>query len=160
MGGRCRIFPLKPWKTPVRVPSSPSQAFREVTSPVTSSVVVSSPSLRTPSYPFGSSLRNGTSFVASLITTGRTPVAKGSSVPMCPAFFTRRRRFTSLTTPREVGPSGLSTIRRPSILTLFPAFLGLFPLFNLAKDLAHVDPVFNGRIEVEQNLRRVPQRDS
>ena len=38
---------------------------------------------------------------------GKTPVAIGSKVPICPAFLTLRTFFTDWTTEKELGPSAL-----------------------------------------------------
>src|SRR3990172_4337833 len=150
MGGTCSSFPEKPLTVLSRLTGSiSSQAFLEITLPVRSSVSVSSPNFRVASYSFGSSWIKGTSFVPSFITMGNTPVAKGSRVPICPAFFTRNRRFTSFTASREGIPSGLSTIRRPSISILV---LSPFPM-ELLDHFRDVDGIFNGRIEMKGNVR-------
>ena len=49
------------------------------------------------------------------MTSGRTPVAIGSSVPRCPTERSPQMRRTLATTSCEVIPAGLSTIRMPSI---------------------------------------------
>src|SRR5882672_8612829 len=64
-------------------------------------------------YVLGSFSANSASRVADSNRMGRTPVARGSSVPACPtrcAPVSRRRR---LTTAKEVSPAALSTLRTP-----------------------------------------------
>src|SRR3954464_1135317 len=58
-------------------------------------------------------MANGTVFVASPKATASTPVARGSSVPACPAFCASNTRRTIATTCVEVMPSGLSTTTQP-----------------------------------------------
>ncbi|OGP64340.1 MAG: hypothetical protein A2170_16870 [Deltaproteobacteria bacterium RBG_13_53_10] len=83
MGGIWLIFPRKSPKTAsIFLKGIPFHSLTERISPVGSSVDVSSPSFSIPSYSFRPSSRNGTSFVPSLMAIGRTPVAKGSRVPM------------------------------------------------------------------------------
>src|SRR5688500_3171887 len=50
--------------------------------------------------------------------TGSTPVAKGSSVPVCPALRMPSARRTRSTTSCEVGPAGLSTTITPCATAL------------------------------------------
>src|SRR3954453_3713750 len=53
--------------------------------------------------------------VARPMTSGRTPLAIGSRVPVWPTRRSRRTRRTLATMSWEVGPGGLSTMSRPSI---------------------------------------------
>src|SRR5689334_8489226 len=48
-------------------------------------------------------------------TSGSTPLAAGSSVPVCPIRRSPIARRTRATTSCEVGPAGLSMTNRPSI---------------------------------------------
>src|SRR4030042_2289645 len=90
------------------------------------------------------------------MTTGKTPVANGSRVPIWPAFFISNRCLTSLTTSREVIPSGLSTMRRPSIPFFF---IGLLFLMEALDQLFHMNGIFNGRIELKHNFGSISQSD-
>jgi len=60
-------------------------------------------------YSLSSPERKGTSLVDSLVTRRRSPVAKGSKVPVCPTLRVERRRLASSTTSWEVRWRGLST---------------------------------------------------
>ena len=51
------------------------------------------------------------------MTSGSTPVAKGSSVPVWPTFGEPIARRTTATTSCEVGPAGLSMTRTPFMIT-------------------------------------------
>src|SRR3954470_1294180 len=53
--------------------------------------------------------------VARPMTSGRTPLAIGSRVPVWPTRRSPRTRRTQATMSWEVGPGGLSTMSRPSI---------------------------------------------
>src|SRR5207244_2517356 len=57
--------------------------------------------------------RKRASRVAFPTQTGSTPLANGSSVPVCPARRVPSARRTRSTTSWEVGPTGLSTTRTP-----------------------------------------------
>src|SRR5438045_6125587 len=57
---------------------------------------------------------------------GKTPVAVGSSVPVCPQRFALKRPFTRRTTSKLVGPLGLSTTTTPqSSCVILQCFLDL-----------------------------------
>ena len=60
------------------------------------------------------SFKNWASLVALPMRSGRTPVARGSSVPVCPTFAPASTRRTAATTSCDEGPDGLSTTRTPS----------------------------------------------
>src|SRR3982751_5718751 len=60
-------------------------------------------------------LRNFASRVARPTTSGRTPLAPGSSVPVCPIRRSPRARRMRATTSWLVGPAGWSMTSRPSI---------------------------------------------
>src|SRR5580765_2593800 len=83
--------------------------------PCASPVSVENPKRMTASYDLSLPLRNCARRVARPTTSGRTPVAAGSSVPVWPTRRSRRARRTRATTSCEVGPDGLSTTNRPSI---------------------------------------------
>ena len=51
------------------------------------------------------------------LKTGKTPVAMGSSVPVCPIFFMPRMPLSFAITSKEVKPASLLTISIPFILT-------------------------------------------
>src|SRR5262245_36428959 len=85
--------------------------------PSASAVSVAKPRRTAASYDLSLALRNCDSRVARPTTTSSTPVAAGSSVPVCPTRFSRSSRRTRDTTSCEVGPAGLSTMSRPSIVS-------------------------------------------
>src|SRR5215211_127982 len=64
---------------------------------------------------------NAASRVARPTTSGNTPVASGSSVPVWPIRSMPSARRTTATTSCEVGPAGLSMTRTPSLGTRHPA---------------------------------------
>src|SRR5437868_2696649 len=102
--------------------------------------------------------------VASPRQIGSTPVAMGSRVPVCPAFFTFSSARTCRTTSKEVGPEGLSMTRTPSMNALhhgcreprLPAFL----LANLAQEPVDLVSLAHGLVEGEEDLRGDAQVDS
>src|SRR5438128_12488851 len=67
------------------------------------------------SYPFPASLRKRARRVAGPITSGSTPLARGSSVPVWPMRRSPSTRRSRATTSCEVGPAGVSMTSRPSI---------------------------------------------
>src|SRR5262245_4065334 len=73
----------------------------------------------TASYTLSAALRNRASRVARPRTSGRTPLAEGSSVPGCPMRRSPNARRTRATTSCEVGPTGLLSTIRPSIDRVF-----------------------------------------
>ena len=114
MGGICMISPQKEGSTPstsVGV-GRVSQVVRVV--PVTSSVSVVNPNRRVASYTFSSWDTYSQALAARPNKTTSTPVAMGSSVPVCPTFFVPNSFRTFQTTSCEVIPAGLSTSRMPS----------------------------------------------
>src|SRR5262249_54310366 len=58
---------------------------------------------------------NGTSRVAQPTHTTRTPLARGSSVPAWPTRLVPAQRTAMSTTRREVMPTGLLRLRRPTM---------------------------------------------
>ncbi len=86
-----------------------------MTAPMRSPVSVAVPKATVARYRLRPAVRNCDRRVALPITTGNTPVANGSSVPVCPTRVLRgNRRRTVATTSCDVMPSGLSTMRTPS----------------------------------------------
>src|SRR4029077_12072396 len=93
--------------------------------------------------------------------TASTPVANGSSVPVCPARRTRSTRRTWSTTSCEVGPEGLSTTRTPSTAGLLLVFFfgsrprrGLVDLVEQPRDaVAGVETL----VVLEEQLRRMAE---
>src|SRR5579871_144997 len=83
--------------------------------PSASSVSVATPSRTSASYDLSLPERNRASRVARPTTSGSTPVASGSSVPVWPIRRSRSARRTRATTSCDVGPTGLSMTSRPSI---------------------------------------------
>ena len=87
-----------------------STSSREIcvrTSPLMSSVSVVTPSWQTATYSLSRSAISSQSFVALPRHTGRTPVAPGSSVPVCPIFLMCRIPRSFATTSDEVYPVSL-----------------------------------------------------
>src|SRR5439155_12066425 len=93
-----------------------------VARPCASPVSGAKPKRTTASYDLALVVRNCASRVARPRTSGRTPVAAGSSVPVWPMRRSPRTRRMRATTSCEVGPAGLSTISRPSIDRLLDLF--------------------------------------
>src|SRR4030042_2771672 len=62
------------------------------------------------------------------------------------------RRFISLTTPMEVIPSGLSTIRRPSIPIILLSFL-----VEVMDHLVDMNGILNRWIKLKEYVRSVPE---
>src|SRR5579864_3256195 len=118
--------------------------------------------------------------VARPMTSGRTPVAAGSRVPVCPMRRSRSTRRRRATTSCDVGPAGLSMTNRPSIdggldlldkhllqrvdrarhgatgrvlVTAAAEFLGDPPDVNVALG-AHADPVFLAFDLLEEDHRQ------
>ena len=71
------------------------------------------PRYKTASYFLFAFKKKRESFVALFMQQIKTPVAKGSSVPVCPAFLTFNFFFTMVTTAAEEIPAGLSIITIP-----------------------------------------------
>ena len=117
IGGRCWMVPTKPGRAPV--PRRSAKHVRRLfpTSPCrsASSESVVTPRRSSASYSLSPLMRNGTSLVASPTQMGRTPVAIGSSVPVCPTRRSPSTRRTSATTSNEVMPPGLSMTTTPFI---------------------------------------------
>src|SRR5438105_6302401 len=114
LGGVCSISPTKP-RNASRTRSSvrPSTGRVSSTRPAESWVSVTCPKRTVASYSFSPSAMNPATLVASPTQMGRTPVAVGSSVPVCPTRFTLKSPFTRRTTSNEVGPLGLFTTTTP-----------------------------------------------
>src|SRR5438132_5131457 len=98
-----------------RTPSSlrPSTGLVSSTRPAASCVSVTWPKRTVASYSFSPSAMNPAILVAAPTQIGKTPVAVGSSVPVCPTRFDLKRPFTRRTTSNEVGPLGLLTTTTP-----------------------------------------------
>src|SRR5712671_2997937 len=114
MGGVCSMSPTNE-RSVSRTRSSvtPSTGFVSSTRPAASCVSVTCPKRTVASYSFSPSAMKPATLVASPTQMGRTPVAVGSSVPVCPTRFTLKRPFTRRTTSKEVGPLGLFTTTTP-----------------------------------------------
>src|SRR3954464_15417903 len=101
--------------------------------------------------------------VASPRQIGSTPVAMGSRVPVCPAFFTFSSARTCRTTSKEVGPEGLSMTRTPSMTALhhgcretrLPAFL----LADFTQKAVNLVSLAHRLVEREEDLRGDAQLD-
>ena len=85
-----------------------------ITSPSTSPVVVRTPKRTCATYDLCASSSICANLVASPKHSGRSPVAKGSSVPVCPAFSASNRRFAACSAAFDVMPAGLSSSSTPS----------------------------------------------
>ncbi len=114
MGGTCWISPTKRG----RMASTSSRrtcaaSARPVSLPAASSVSVVIPRRRVMTYSFSAWVRYWAMRVARPTQTGSTPVACGSSVPVCPIRCIPRMRRTASTTSWEVIPAGLLTFRTP-----------------------------------------------
>src|SRR5687768_10507670 len=83
--------------------------------PAASSVSVSTPNWIRASYTFGSPSRYGRSRVVRPVSSTRSPVANGSSVPACPMRRSPNERRAMATTSCDVIPAGLSTSTSPSV---------------------------------------------
>src|SRR6266545_7381493 len=88
------------------------------TSPSASPVVVVVPSRSTAIYVLSASSNACANLVASPKQMGKSPVARGSSVPVWPAFWARYRRFARCSAALDDRPRGLSRSRTPSIRRL------------------------------------------
>src|SRR3712207_450107 len=94
-------------------------------------------------YSLSEPVRCCASRVACPSTSGSTPDARGSSVPVCPIRLSPRDRRATTTASCELGPTGLLMTRTPSIV-LWPvqpcvarsrkSFGGLHALHELAND--------------------------
>src|SRR5438128_12251307 len=105
---------------------SPSSGLVSRVRPALSWVSVVAPKRTTASYSFSPSLTKLAIFVASPMQMGKTPVAVGSRVPVCPQRFALKRPFTRRTTSKLVGPLGLSTTTTPeSSCVILERFLDL-----------------------------------
>src|SRR6267378_3592627 len=114
MGGVCSMSPTND-KSASRTRSSVTPSIGRVsnTRPAASCVSVTCPQRTVASYSFSPSAMNPATLVASPTQMGRTPVAVGSRVPVCPTRFTLNSPFTRRTTSNEVGPLGLFTTTTP-----------------------------------------------
>src|SRR3954469_14913609 len=126
IGGVCSTSPTKD-PSAIRTASSARSVTGRVSSvrPAESCVSVTSPRRTTASYSFSPSLTKLAILVASPMQIGRTPVAVGSRVPVCPQRFALNRPFTLRTTSKLVGPLGLSTTTTPEISRAIQGFLDL-----------------------------------
>src|SRR6266446_6425577 len=91
------------------------------TSPSASPVLVVAPSRSTATYVLSASSNSCANLVASPKQMGKSPVARGSSVPVWPAFWARYRRFAPCSAALDDRPRGLSRSRTPSIRRLLRA---------------------------------------
>src|SRR3954467_4644843 len=126
MGGVCSTRPTNCCNA-VRTCSSLSPSVGRVSSvrPAASCVSVIWPKRTTASYSFSPSETKLAILVASPMQMGNTPVAVGSSVPVCPQRRVLNSPFTLRTTSKLVGPLGLSTTTTPEISRAIQGFLDL-----------------------------------
>jgi hypothetical protein len=61
------------------------------------------------------SIKNGENLVASPKQRGKTPVASGSKLPVCPALLASNNRLAICNDLFELCPAGLSNIKMPLI---------------------------------------------
>src|SRR3954469_3520290 len=163
IGGVCSTSPTKD-PSAIRTASSVSPSTGRVSSvrPAPSCVSVTWPKRTTASYSFSPSLTKLAILVASPMQMGSTPVAVGSSVPVCPQRRVLKSPFTRRTTSKLVGPLGLSTTTTPETSRAIQCFLDLVgdlradsrlvagdaaacgivvpPAPELLRDGGHVDP--------------------
>src|SRR5207237_8043185 len=127
IGGVCSTSPTKACRASRTVSSViPSTGRVSNVRPALSWVSVVTPKRTTASYSFSPSLTKLAIFVASPMQIGSTPVAVGSSVPVCPQRLALKRPFTRRTTSKLVGPLGLSTTTTPeSSCAILQCFLDL-----------------------------------
>src|SRR5438105_8325632 len=151
IGGVCSISPTKP-RNASRTRSSvrPSTGRVSSTRPAESWVSVTCPKRTVASYSFSPSAMNPATLVASPTQMGRTPVAVGSSVPVCPQRFTLNRPFTRRTTSNEVGPLGLFTTTTPELAA------SAIGLPQRASDLGGDARAHLGLVALDGAARRVP----
>src|SRR5258706_6546038 len=120
IGGVCRISPVNLQRTSSICGEIGISSVIRRTLHSGSPESVSSPRLSVASYDLAESRRNRENFVASPKTSGRRPVAKGSSVPVWPAFAAARARRAMPSARVEVIPAGLSTSRTPEGGAIMP----------------------------------------
>ena len=116
VGGICFCTPTNELK--VSTTSDLETFFKEVsiTSPSASSVFVLWPNFITASYDLSSFKNNFDSFVPLLSPMIKSPLASGSNVPKCPAFFIANLCFTFWRVWFDEGPLGLFIKMIPSLI--------------------------------------------
>src|SRR5256712_9559721 len=125
-GGWCTspTISISDWRP--RSSPRPTTARVSTVRPARSCVAVVTPKRTTASYSFSPSLTKLAIFVASPMQIGSTPVAVGSSVPVCPQRLALKRPFTRRTTSKLAGPLGLLTTTTPeSSCAILQCFLDL-----------------------------------
>jgi len=114
IGGSCSIAPRKSLIASSTAASvTPEASLTVSVSPSASAVAVVRPSVKVLSYPLSASSRYWENFVASPKHSGKTPVANGSRLPVCPAFAASYNRLARCNDRFELSPRGLSSTRMP-----------------------------------------------
>jgi hypothetical protein len=88
------------------------------------------PSFRVAVYFLSAPNKAEENLVASPKHTGNKPVAKGSSVPVCPAFDALNKRLVICSALLEVIPMGLSSSRTPLMFRLIGLVSKIYRLNN------------------------------
>ena len=118
IGGICIYSPKKESSTFTSSSLVTHTFDSDKTVPVISRVSVVIPRRTVAIYLLSLSKTKLVSLVALPISTGKTPVAKGSSVPVWPTRLVLNARFIIEAAVKEVIPSGLSMSTSPFIFTL------------------------------------------
>src|SRR2546423_11410719 len=146
---------------------STSTGRRVVTSASVSPVAVSSPRRSVASYALRASMRKRENLVASPNTSGRSPVANGSSVPVWPPFSEASARLARARARVEVRPAGLSRRRTPSgpalrartLAARAPRGLG-WRCDGLVDQLRKAHAALDGLVELEMQLRHLARGEA